>query len=493
MAHSKILFTHSYFLALDPKQEQCHKPYPPLMTLLAAAILRESGYPVALFDTMFEANGEKIVSALDRERPDTLVIFDDGFNYLTKMCLTNMREAAWQIAQAARARDCRVIVCSSDATDHYASYLENGADYILLGEGEMSLRELVLTLDAGGNPAAVQGIAYRDTNGKIVRTPPRAVMKDLDALPMPAWDLLDISGYRQRWVDHWGYFSINQATTRGCPFKCNWCAKPIYGDSYQMRSPQKVVEEIMYVRSLFDFDHIWFCDDIFGLKRSWVIEFADLVKHKNLQLQYKIQTRADLLVKEKYVTALADSGCIEAWMGVESGSQNILDAMEKGTTVEQIREASQLMRQHRINPCFFIQFGYLNETAADIRKTIDLITELLPHDIGISVSYPLPGTKFYDMVKADLREKANWTDSDDLDLMFQNTYTPAFYKTLHRYVHQHFRMHQAKRQWRELWRRPANLTPARLKRAASLAYYAPARQLTRRQLQRIDHEAAARI
>lgn len=488
----KVLITHSYFLKLDPKQQQWNKPYPPLMTLLAAALIRDAGYPLRFFDTMFADGPEAIVPELDQEQPDILVIFDDGFNYLTKMCLTNMREAAWQMAQAARKRGCRVIICSSDATDHYESYLQGGADVVLLGEGEMALLDVIRALQHDYSLQETAGIAYRSEE-QTEKTPPRPVMQNLDELPLPAWDLLEVEGYRQRWTQHWRYFSINQATTRGCPYKCNWCAKPIYGNSYKMRSPQHVLREIRWVKELFDFDHIWFCDDIFGLKRSWVLEFAELVQAEGLSLQYKIQSRADLLVKDKYVTALAASGCVEAWMGVESGSQGILDAMDKGITLEQIREANRLLKSHGIKPCFFIQFGYLNETADDIRKTIDLITELLPHDIGISVSYPLPGTQFYEKVKNDLNGKANWTDSDDLDLMFHNTYSPAFYKALHRYVHQHFRLQHAKKQIRKLWRNPVGISPANLKRACSLAYYGPAKHLTHRKLRSIDYEAATRI
>jgi len=238
-------------------------------------------------------------------------------------------------------------------------------------------------------------------------------------------------------------FSINIATTRGCPFKCNWCAKPIYGNRYNSRSPQKVVNEIKYLQEHFSIDHIWFCDDIFGLKPFWVAEFAQLVLLENIQLNYKIQSRADLLLQEDYVKNLALSGCSNVWMGAESGSQKILDAMDKGITIEQIAAATQLLKQYKIQPSFFLQFGYLGETKEDILKTIEMVTTLNPHSIGISVSYPLPGTGFYEKVKSDLQQKANWKDSDDLDMMFKNTYQPSFYKTLHRFVHKNFQLQKA--------------------------------------------------
>ena len=239
----------------------------------------------------------------------------------------------------------------------------------------------------------------------------------------------------------------------------------------------------------FQFDHIWFCDDIFGLKRGWVHAFADQAQRENLKFRFKIQARADLLLQEDYIKDLARAGCENAWMGAESGSQKILDAMDKGTTVQQIYEATRLLKKYSIHPSFFIQFGYLGETKEDIKKTIRMINELLPHEIGISVSYPLPGTIFYEKVKTDLKEKTNWTDSDDLALMFRNTYQPAFYKQLHRYVHKTFRTHVALENMKRLFRKPATATTS-IKKALSLLYYAPTAFLAKQKLSRLEKASA---
>jgi radical SAM superfamily enzyme YgiQ (UPF0313 family) len=319
-----------------------------------------------------------------------------------------------------------------------------------------------------------------------VKTPRRNVIRDLDALPLPAWDLVNMEPYRQSWLKHAGYFSMNIGTTRGCPFKCNWCAKPIYGNRYNSRSPANVIEELKFLKESYQFDHIWFCDDIFGLKPGWVHEFADLAEKENLRFRFKIQARADLLLQENYIRDLARAGCDNIWMGAESGSQKILDAMDKGTKVEQIYAATNILKKHGIKPSFFIQFGYLGETKEDILKTIRMINELLPHSIGISVSYPLPGTVFYEKVKADLKDKTNWTDSDELKLMFNNTYPPEFYKQLHGYVHKTYRKHLALENLRLVLTRPASTTLANLKKAASVAYYIPASILAKRKLDAIE-------
>ncbi|MGF7081293.1 B12-binding domain-containing radical SAM protein [Mucilaginibacter sp. UYCu711] len=484
---NNILFTHSYFLRFDPKQWSIGQPYAPLGTLYAASLMRENGYKVSLFDTMFVTDPAEVEPVLDEARPDFFVVYDDGFNYLTKMCLTNMREAAFNMCKMAKARGCTVIVSSSDSTDRYEEYLKEGADYVIIGEAEQTLLELANHIRLGeADVAFIPGLAYTGNDGKVHKTVARPVLKDLDSLPLPAWDLVDIEPYRDSWLKNAGYFSINMGTTRGCPFKCNWCAKPIYGNRYNSRSPQNVIAELKMLKERFPVDHIWFCDDIFGLKPGWVLEFARLMQQENLRTRFKIQSRADLLVDEELVAALAAAGCENVWIGAESGSQKILDAMDKGTTIAQIHIATRAMKKAGIKPSFFIQFGYPGEDRGDIAKTIKMINELLPFEIGISVSYPLPGTVFYERVKADLKNKTNWTDSDEMALMFTNTFPPTYYKQLHKYVHKNYHMHLAKNSLIKLLKNPLGISGAGLKKALSVFYYTPATYIERLKLNQLE-------
>jgi len=467
----KILFTHSYFLGFDPKQWENMQPYPPLGTLYGAAIMRAAGFDVSLFDPMFSGSPKEIVSKLEKENPEFLVIIDDGFNYLTKMCLTNMREAAFEMIALGKQKGCTVIVNSSDATDHFEKYLDHGADYIIQGEVEISLRELLSKIVTGSPEAeSLEGIIFRKNN-KTVVTKKRNVLNDLDSLPSPAWDLVDINEYKNRWLQQSGYFSLNMSTTRGCPFKCNWCAKPIYGNRYNVHSPERVVAELKMLQVKYDVHHFWMTDDIFGLKPGWVNRFSELVQKEKLKIKFKIQSRVDLLLQEDNIKALADSGCETVWVGAESGSQKILDAMDKGTTVEQIREASRLLKKQNIKVAFFLQFGYPGETRADIQQTIDMVMDLMPDDIGVSVSYPLPGTKFYDRVKNDLSSKANWTDSDELALMFKNNFPSSFYKELQRYLHKRFRSRQGLMALKKLILNPASLSTENIWRLSKAPFH----------------------
>lgn len=439
---SKFLFTHSYFYRYDKKQWKTAEPYPPYGTIYAAALMREEGHEVALFDSNLVESHQQIIPLLKNETFDYLCIYDDGFNYLTKMCLTKMREAAFEMSTWGKENDSIVIVSSSDSTDHSLEYLRNGADYVLLGEAEYTLRDLVADIEKGGDGKGVKGLAFLDENGDLIKTAKRPVIKSLDDLPDPAWDLVNIEPYRRIWENKHGYFSLNIATTRGCPFKCNWCAKPIYGNRYNSRSPERVVDEMSLLQDQFKVDHFWMCDDIFGLKPGWVKAFNRIIKEKGRSFKYKIQSRVDLLLKEDTIRELAESGLETVWLGAESGSQKILDAMDKGTDVSEIYEAAEKLKAQGIRVAFFLQFGYLGEEKADINKTVEMVREILPDDIGISVSYPLPGTGFYDRVKEQLGSKSNWVDSDDLDLMYEGTFSAAYYKRLHRYVHKVYRREQ---------------------------------------------------
>jgi radical SAM superfamily enzyme YgiQ (UPF0313 family) len=357
---------------------------------------------------------------------------------------------------------------------------------IILGEGEETLLELLRTLDTGSDVSMVKGLAYLK-DGEVIKTPGRPVMRDLDLLPLPAWDLISMMPYQEAWKKH-GFFSINMATTRGCPYSCNWCAKPIWGRKYNSHSPARMAEELEMLVREFKADHVWFCDDIFGLKPGWVQEFSAELKKRGVKIRFMIQSRVDLLLKDDTILALKEAGCDEIWLGAESGSQKILDAMDKGTKVEQIYEARAQLKKHGIKTAFFLQFGYLGETQEDINATFKMLADTLPDDIGVSVAYPLPGTAFYEKVKDQMGAKTNWTDSDDLALMFRNNHSPRFYKRLHRLVHKQYRKLQAFESILMLLRRPFTAGKKHYRRALSCLYYIPAAMVEKVKLGRVRSE-----
>jgi anaerobic magnesium-protoporphyrin IX monomethyl ester cyclase len=484
-----VLFSHSYYYKFDSKQWKNKTPYPPLGTLYAASFLREHYYTVDLFDTNLAKNPKEIVPYLVKYQPKIFVIYDDCFNYLTKMCLTKMRTAAFEMISIVKEIGCKVIVCSSDASDHFKMYLDRGADFVIQGEGEMTLKELTDCLTKGNSYLNIDGIIYKNQDEIIINNK-RSVLKNLDTLPLPAWDLVDMSTYKKVWLSGGKEFTLNIVTTRGCPFKCNWCAKPIYGNRYNSHSPEYIVKHIEYLTNTYGVKRFWMCDDIFGLKPNWVQEFNKELKAKKLSISFYMQSRVDLLLKEDTIDALYESGLEEVWVGAESGSQSILDAMDKGTTVEQIYEATKFLKEKKINVAFFIQFGYLGETIEDINKTIKMIKELQPDNLGVSVSYPLPGTKFYEKVKDDLKYKANWTDSDDLDMMFDGTFHSKYYKRIHRYVHKEYRKSQGITNIKKAISNPFTLNWSQMRSILLLFYYFPSALLDRFQLKSMQHHYA---
>jgi anaerobic magnesium-protoporphyrin IX monomethyl ester cyclase len=499
LAVTQVLFGQSYYLRFDSKLYAAMQPYPPLGTLYAAAYLRARGWDVALFDAMLAESEQAWADALDRHRPQVAVLFEDNFNYLSKMCLSRMREAAFTMIEMARARGCIVVLCGADVTDHSLKYFARGADYVLLGEGEETLGELMEWLakrpgrgEAESKDAlhTIPGLAWPDGRGGEHRNRRRPDITQLDELPFPAWDLVDVPRYQKIWRERHGYTSMNMVTTRGCPYHCNWCAKPIWGQRYNTRSPENVVAEMRWLKDAFDPDHVWFADDIFGLKPGWIERFGQLVKEHDAAIPFKCLSRADL-IRPPVVEGLKSAGCRTVWLGAESGSQKILDAMDKGTSVPQIVEARRLLGRAGIEVGFFLQFGYPGESRADVERTLKLVRESMPDDIGISVSYPLPGTGFYERVKSQLGQKQNWVDSDDLAVLYEGPFPQAFYRTLHRLVHHEFRMRRA---WRmighAIWR-PLQWRPRHARRLASIPYHWLGRRANRWRLDRIERAAQA--
>jgi radical SAM superfamily enzyme YgiQ (UPF0313 family) len=412
------------------------QPYPPLGTLYAAALLREHGVSVAVFDSMLQQPEAGFREALRIHRPPIVAIYEDDFNFLTKMCLTRMRELAWNMIATARQFGARVVVHGSDATDQAAEYLRHGCEYVLDGEAEHTLLAVVRALTDGKDVSQISGVKWLKSSGaqRTIEACTNKIQRHGTALPLPARDLIDLSAYRAAWKEAHGFFSLNVIASRGCPFRCNWCAKPIFGDSYQLRPAREVAHEMRLLRDEYGAEHLWFADDIFALNHHWIAEFAQAVEEFACPVPFKIQARADLLTAET-VKALKRAGCAEVWMGVESGSQKVLDAMEKGLRVEEVVAARQHLKREGILACYFLQLGYPGEHWEDIQKTIALVRETRPDDIGVSFSYPLPNTRFHARVREQLGAKQNWSDSEDLCVMFKGAYTDRLYRAVRDALH----------------------------------------------------------
>ena len=466
-ALTDVLLTHSYHLPYDAKQVRKMQPYAPLGTLYAAAALQEKGLSVAVFDSMLEEPGAKFAAMLDYHRPKIVAVYEDDFNFLSKMCLSRMREVAWQIAAGARRVNAMLIAHGSDSTDDPRMFLENGFDYVLCGEAEETLAQLCSALLRGLEATDLDGLVRLDRNGNLMQSSQKLARNPSWAtFSRPPRDLIDLGPYRREWRRAHGYFSANMVASRGCPYRCNWCAKPISGNKFQLRSAAAVAEEMRLLKVSEGVEHIWFGDDVFALDRRWVEEFVDEVARRDATVPFKIQSRADLM-SERTVRSLKTAGCVEVWMGVESGSQAVLNAMDKGLRLSAVSSARARLEQAGIRACYFLQFGYPGESWTELQQTIALVRETRPDDIGISFSYPLPGTVFYDKVQAQLGGKRNWTDSDDLCIMFRAAYHTKFYRAVREALHAEvdsWREEETPLEMRSrlalLWRKVEELEPA---------------------------------
>jgi anaerobic magnesium-protoporphyrin IX monomethyl ester cyclase len=455
----RLLVASNYVLALDHHAAEEGKPYPPLGTAVVAAALRREGHEVALYDPMFEADASGFAAALDRARPERVLLVADAHSVPQKMCLHVHRRSALSMIGAARDRDLPVVVSGPDASDRPGEYLRAGASAVIRGEADPGL------LAWARGETAFPGLAVEADAPPPDPAPP---LRDLGDVPPPAWDLVDLGAYRSAWKRRHGGWEAPVASSRGCPYRCNWCAKPIWGRSFQLRPPAAVIADCQDLARA-GADTLWFTDDIFALKRPWLREFRQAVDAAGGILPYRCLSRADLVVRDGHADDLAATGCAEVWMGAESGSQAVLDAMDKDQDVGEIHEATRLLRARGVRVGLFLQLGYPGERLPDVRKTIAMVRALQPDEIGISVSYPLPGTPFYDRVKERMHG-SSWEGAMDNRLLFDGEYEQAFYAAVREVLRSEHAFLEGARAARRLLRHPNRKD---LKRVASMAIHGP--------------------
>lgn len=410
----RVLVTHPYILRLDHREAALGRPYPPLGTLQAAASLRADGHDVTVLDPMFSSTDTPLDEALATGHWDLIAVVPDDHSVQIKQCLDQNRSVAHEMLRAAQRHGIPAVISGPDASDHPEVYLSAGARAVFRGEVVAALVEWA------SGAAAVSGVVGE----RGADDGHRAVISALDALPDPAWDLCDLTPYARMWRERHGRWEINVWTARGCPYRCNWCAKPVWGRSYHVRSAERVAAEIRMLQDTHAPDRIWFTDDIFALRPSWLKAFRAALGSR--PLPYRCLSRVDLLRDPDYVADLAATGCDQVWVGAESGSDRILSAMDKDCTVGDIRRATGLMREHQIRIGFFLQLGYPGEGLEEVRSTVRLIEELRPDEIGVSVSYPMPGTAFFEHVSASM-QSSNWSSSMDNIPLFEAPFPAPFY------------------------------------------------------------------
>jgi len=434
-----IVFTHGYFLEEDPKEKLIMRPYPPLGILYISAYLEENGFPNSVFDSTFSSL-EGLKNFLLRERPHVIGIYT---NLMTKL---NVLKIISFIKVTVSLKHTKIILGGPEIRNHKEKFLQFGADVIVFGEGEDTMLDLVKAYSKDGNPDLynLPGTAFMDQNKNIITNPERILIKDINHLPFPGREKINLQKYFDTWKKHHGISMINLNTMRGCPYSCKWCSRAVYGSSYRRRSPKLVVDEIQYLKENYDFDMIWFVDDVFTINHKWLKEFVVEIQARQLKVPYEIITRADRL-NEEAIQLLQQSGCFRVWIGAESGSQKIIDAMDRRVKVEDVRKMIQLVKSYGIEAGTFIMLGYPGEDEADIKETLHHLKTSEPDHYTITVAYPIKGTPLYTEVENLFTQDLAWDQSTDRDIDFIRTYNRKYYDHAINWIHYEMLYHKRKK------------------------------------------------
>jgi anaerobic magnesium-protoporphyrin IX monomethyl ester cyclase len=418
------LLTHGYFLAEDPKEREIMKPYAPLGLLYLSSHLRARGFDVEIYDSTFGSR-EELFSLIERERPAVVGIYG---NLMT-------RAKVLAIARAAKSCGCRVVLGGPEPANYPGEYLDAGpaggpngnVDAIVNGEGEVSLEALLRTFASRGDLSRVPGIQYRSEDGSIARTDPAPLIPSLDAQPWPDRERIDLAKYLDAWRSRHGRGSVSVITARGCPYHCRWCSHSVYGKTHRRRSPASIAEEIAWIRERYQPEMLWIADDVFTIHPGWIAQYASEMRRRDLSIPFECITRADRM-NEKIADTLASLGCFRVWIGSESGSQKILDAMQRGVRVGQVRDAVRVLRERGIETGMFLMWGYDGEDLGDIEATVEHVKTCRPDIFLTTVSYPIKGTPYYDDVAARLVRIGEWGSSTDREVKIGGRHSRRFYQ-----------------------------------------------------------------
>jgi radical SAM superfamily enzyme YgiQ (UPF0313 family) len=430
-----LLLTHGYFLSEDEKERQIMKPYPPLGLLSLSAYLKTHGYAVDVYDSTFGSRSE-LLQRLQLARGGVIGIYT---NLMT-------RRPVLEIVAAAKQSGWTVILGGPESANYSEEYLRAGADVVVIGEGETALAELLPRLASAGprKLSGIRGIVFKDEDDKPVRTAERAKLPDLDALPFPDREAIDHRKYLDAWRQHHGASSINLITARGCPYRCTWCSHAVYGYSHRRRSPSNVADEVAWIVDRYNPDQLWYADDVFTISHPWLQRYAAELQARGLHLPFETITRADRLQSEDAVKALQALGCYRIWIGSESGSQRVLDAMQRGVTVEQVRHAVKLAQRYGIKVGMFLMWGYEGEEFEDIAATVEHVKLANPDIFFTTVSYPIKDTPYFDTVNDRIELPLPWADASDRDYAIKGRRSKHYYRLADLWLRNEVDAHRAR-------------------------------------------------
>jgi anaerobic magnesium-protoporphyrin IX monomethyl ester cyclase len=414
-----LLLTHGYFLWEDEKERAIMKPYPPLGLLYLSAYLRRHGFSVEIFDTTF-AQREALFAHLRAHSGSVVGLYT---NLMT-------RKPVLDIIAVAKHHGWTVVLGGPESANYPAEYLRRGADVVVVGEGEETMRDLLPALAKHGPHGlhGVLGTVFLDHHGEVVTNPERPQIANLDSLPWPDREQIDLPQYVDTWRQHHGMGSVNLITARGCPYKCHWCSHAVFGYTHRRRSYLDCADEVEFIAQTYKPEQVWYADDVFTIHRTWLLRYAAELKRRGLTMPFETISRADRMMRDDILETLAAMGCYRIWIGSESGSQRILDAMERGVTVEQVQWATKAAQRHGIQVGMFLMWGYAGEELEDIAATIEHVKRCNPDIFFTTVAYPIMNTTYYHEVAERVVLPIDWVDATDRDYRIRGRHSRAYYK-----------------------------------------------------------------
>lgn len=413
-----LLLTHGYYLAEDEKEREIMKPYPTLGLLYLSAYLKRAGFTVEVLDTTFATRDD--LAARLAAGPGVVGIYT---NLMT-------RPGVLFAAREAKRLGWTVVLGGPESASWPEEYLSRGADVIVVGEGESTMAELLPAMAARGPHRLhdVAGVVFRDETGALVTTAEREKIAELDSIPWPDRGAIDTARYVDVWRTHHGMGSVNLITARGCPYRCNWCSHAVFGFSHRRRSARDVAEEVVEIRDRYRPDQLWYADDVFTINHKWLFDYAAELKTRGLALPFETISRADRMMSDDVLATLAAMGCYRVWIGSESGSQRVLDAMQRGVTVEQVRWATKAAQRHGMQVGMFLMWGYDGETVDDIEATVEHVKAANPDVFFTTVSYPIKGTGYFDKVAPAIVLEKEWETASDRDFRVKGRHSRGYYR-----------------------------------------------------------------
>jgi anaerobic magnesium-protoporphyrin IX monomethyl ester cyclase len=412
-----ILFTHAYYLSDDPKEQKIMKPYPPLGLLYVSGYLKSKNIANDVFDTTFSSQQSQLEHILEKQ-PKVICIYT---NLMTKVEVIRLIK----ILKTQKFNFPKIILGGPDVTYNIPNYLKSGADFLVIGEGEETTLELYNAIMTSKNFNEVDGIAFLE-NDSVIQTNARTKFKELDELPLPNREAINMYSYLETWKNNHGESSMTISTQRGCPYTCKWCSTAVYGQSYRRRPANQVAAEMKMLKDQYNPDAIWFVDDVFTISHKWLTAFHEEVVKQNAQIRFECITRAERL-NDEILRLLKEAGCFRIWIGAESGSQEIIDAMDRRVDVNHVKKIIQDTNAMGIETGTFIMLGYPGETEKNIEETIQYLKEAKPTHYTITVAYPIKGTSLYNEIEDKITERPNWENSTDREIDFKRTYSRKYY------------------------------------------------------------------